>query len=155
RADRESRREQRWREAALSLGRELHGTLDFDELADRLLATMRSRTGTNVAGLLACDRDGRRLVPAAIRGDAMTRLARLSIPREGELANILCGLGRPALRGELERVPEVRAELAAFVSARFAMLVPLITRHTLLGIVVLDERPDGSLLPAGEAAVLR
>ena len=154
RASGDSRREQRLRETSASLGRELHGTLDFDALAERLLGTARTRLGMGVAALLAREDSTGSLLPAAIQGDGPERIAGLQVRANGELAAILRGLGRPVLRSELERIPEVRAEIEGFVRARLTLIVPLLSRDGLVGLLLLDERPDGTPIPESESQVI-
>jgi hypothetical protein len=79
-----------------------------------------------------------------VRGDAFDRIAALEVLPRGELAAVLTGLGRPALAAELERLPEVRAEIAPFFACGFQLLAPLIDSDDLAALIVMDERLDGT-----------
>ncbi|MBI5710936.1 MAG: response regulator transcription factor [Candidatus Eisenbacteria bacterium] len=149
RAHLETRREQRLRELAFGLGHDLHRTLDPDELARRLLTAAQSRLGVGMAGLLLPDGPDRVLAPAAVRGDGLERLSGVALAPDGGLAALLAGLGRPVLRRDLERFPELADEVPALVAAGVAVVAPLRDAEGLTGVLLLDERLDGlELAPA-------
>jgi len=143
RAHAELRREQRLRELGAGMARDLHGALDADELAGRFLLAVRLQVGVSAAALLVAERPGGPLVPVAIRGDGLARVAGLEVRPDGELATLLAGMGRPVRRVELERFPELRAELRSFVTAGLSLLAPLPGAAGLEGLLVADERLDG------------
>jgi CheY-like chemotaxis protein len=126
----------------------LLGVCDEDELAGRLLPALRDRLGSGMAGLLLPGIEGGALVPAAVCGDGLDRLAGLELPLGDGLAALLAGLDRPVARHDLERFRDLGGEVAPFVAAGVALLVPLRGPAGLEGLVVLDERPDGRPFPA-------
>ena len=138
-----ARREERLRDLALGQGLDLLKTGDEDELAHRLLPLLRARLGATMAGLLLPGDGGGALTPAAVRGDGLDRLAGLALPRSGALADLLAGLERPVTRRDLERFPDLDAEVAPFVAAGVALLAPLRGPAGLEGLLLLDERRDG------------
>ncbi|HEY3217401.1 MAG TPA: response regulator, partial [Candidatus Eisenbacteria bacterium] len=139
----ELRSEQRLRQLTSHLGRDLHRLLDVDEMARRLLMVIHSRLAVGVAALLCLERPGGSLRGLAVCGDGFDRVADLDVAADGELAHLLCGLGRPVGRQELERFPELRGDLPAFVSAGFTLLAPLCGPDGLEGLLITDERIDG------------
>jgi DNA-binding response OmpR family regulator len=143
RAHAELRREQRLRELGAGMARDLHGALDADELASRFLLAVRLQVCVGTAALLVAEGAGGPLVPVAIRGDGLGRVAGLEVRPDGELATLLAGMGRPVRRAELERFPELRAELRGFVAAGMSLLAPLRGAAGLEGLLVADERLDG------------
>ena len=169
RAQVEASRERRLRELALGLGRELHRTLDLDALAERTLTAALQQTGARAAVLLAGDSGeghgtprgsaGTReragsLTPQSWRGDAFARWERLAIAPQGELATLLAGLGRPVLRADLERFPELRRECIPLVAAGVALLAPVRGAHGLDAVIALDERPDGAAFASPDCDAL-
>ncbi|MEK7330326.1 MAG: response regulator [Candidatus Eisenbacteria bacterium] len=142
RAHAELRREQRLRELTAGLARDLYGALDADELAGRFLLAVRIQVGVSVAALLTAERAGGPFVPAEIRGDGLERIAGLEVRPDGELATLLAGMGRPVRRAELERFPELRAELPMFVAKGISLLAPLRGAGGLEGLLVAGERLD-------------
>ena len=86
--------------------------------------------------------DGR-LRPLCAHADGRVGIAKLAIDGCGELARLLCGLGRPVRRHELERFPELRHELPQLVAAGLTLLAPLCGPEGLEGLIVVDERLDG------------
>ena len=150
RAHAAAQREQRLRDLLTGRGLELLDTADEDQLAARLLPLLRARLGCAVAGLLLPEADDGPLVPASVRGDALDRLAGLELPRSGDLLTLLAGLDRPVARRDLERFPELGAEVAPLVAAGLALLVPLRGPAGLEGLLVLAERADGLPFPAVE-----
>jgi DNA-binding response OmpR family regulator len=143
RAHAELRTEQRLRGLTIGIARDLHGALDVDELAGRFLLAVRTQVGVGVAALLAAERAGGPFGPAAIRGDGLDRIAGVEVRPDGELATLLAGMGRPVRRVELERFPELRAELPMFVARGISLLAPLRSVEGLEGLLVADERLDG------------
>lgn len=138
----ELRREQRLRELSVGFARELHRTLDPDELARRLLMAARTQIGVEVAALLWRDRAAGPLRAAGTQGDGFDRVLGLELARDGELATVLMGLGRPARREELERLSELRSELAPFVARGFTLLAPLVGPDGLEALLLAEDRPD-------------
>ena len=126
RAHLESRREHGLRELALGLGRELLLMSDGDALGERLLLAVHTHTGAHVAGLWMRDRSGSALEGAAFRGEGRERFAGLEPRLDGELLRVLAGLGRMASCAELERIPEVKPEIAPFIARGFVGLAPLV-----------------------------
>ena len=149
-----TRHEQRLRDLTLGPGLDLLGAGDEDELACRLLPLLRARLGCAMVGLLLPERDGGPLVPAAVRGDGLERLAGLELPPTDALATLLAGLERPVVRRDLERFPDLAGEVAPFVAEGVALLVPLRGPDGLEGLLVLDERRDGLPFPAPELEAL-
>ena len=155
RAHAESRHEQHLRELAFGVGRELHRSPDLDTLAQRLLMAVQSRLGVGAAALLALGRTGDDLEPYAIRGDGFERIAGLRVRRGGELARLVAGLGRPVLRAELERMDEVRGELAPFVASGLVLLAPVRGADGLDAMLAVEERKDGREHSKADAEMLR
>jgi len=151
RAHGEMRREQRLREMAFGLGRELQRTLDLDALGERVLVAIQQQLGCGAVALLAPanetpDAD---LVARLSRGDVEGAFASLEIAQTSELRTLLAGLGRPVSRDALVRFPELRNELSPFVAAGAALLVPLRHAQGIEGVIVCDDRRDGlPVLPA-------
>jgi DNA-binding response OmpR family regulator len=143
RAHAELLRERRLREFTAGLARDLHGALDAEELAGRFLLSVQAQVEVSVAALLAAERAGGPLVPVAIRGDGIERLAGLSIAADGELVSLLVGLGRPVRLSELERFPELGAELPALVAQGISLIAPLRGANGLEGLLIADDRLDG------------
>jgi DNA-binding response OmpR family regulator len=144
RAHGETRREQRMRELAFELGRELHGSLDIDQVAARFLLAAQSRLGTGMVALLAPEGGSGSLTPLAVRGDGFERLSGIEVARGGELMSLLEGLARPVLRRDLDRFPELAAEIQPLVAAGMALVAPLRGGHGLEGLLLADERMDGA-----------
>jgi two-component system, OmpR family, alkaline phosphatase synthesis response regulator PhoP len=139
----ETRREQRLRELAFGVGRDLARTLDLDTLTRRFLGATHTRLGVGTLGLLLPGRDEAVFELAGARGEAVERLAGLTLARDGALARLLAALGRPVRRRELEGVLEVRPELPALVAAGLVLAAPLVGPDGLEGVLVTDERRDG------------
>jgi DNA-binding response OmpR family regulator len=139
----ELRQEQRLRELADTLGRELHRALDADELAARLLAAAQGQVAAETLALLAAEQPGLPLTTWAVRGDHSERMRLLQLDLRGELAHLLFSLARPVRRHELERFPELRSELAPWIAAGMAMLAPLRGPGGPEGLLVTSERADG------------
>jgi DNA-binding response OmpR family regulator len=148
RTGRDLAREQRLRELAYGLGRDLQGTLDLECLAARTLGAAIRQLGCASVAWLAPDEDAdefeSRLVRQSGLSDDPRRFAHLALEASGELAALLAGLGRPVLVHELERRPGLRAELAPYMAAGVALLAPLRTGGTLEAVIVADERTDGA-----------
>ena len=156
RAQADARRESRLRELAVTAGRELHRTLDADELHGLLLRQVQRQLGCEAVMLLLPEGDGaqRRLVAAAGRGTSAEAFARLSLPDLGELAALLSGLGRPVSRTELERFAELREEVAPFAAAGADWFVPLRGPQGLEGVLVAGERCDAQPFEAADREAL-
>src|SRR5206468_1644746 len=82
------------------------------------------------------------LRPLCAHADGRVGIAKLAIDGCGELARLLCGLGRPVRRHELERFPELRHELPQLVAAGLTLLAPLCGPEGLEGLILVDERLD-------------
>src|SRR5262249_8429948 len=95
RAHADLQREKRLRDFTTGMARELHGALDAEELAGRFLLAVQAQVEVSVAALLAAERTTGPLVPVAIRGDGMDRVADLALTQDSELVTLLMGLGRP------------------------------------------------------------
>ena len=150
RAHHETRREQRMRELAFELGRELHGSLDIDQVAARFLLAAQARIGSGMVALLAPDGITGSLAPLAVRGDGFDRVSGIAVARSGEMMSLLSGLARPVLRRDLERFPELAAEIPALVAAGVALVAPLRGRRGLEGLLLADERVDGAEFEPGQ-----
>ncbi len=143
RAHQEASREQRLHQLAIGPGHALHRTLDADEIVSRLLFDAQTRLGSQFAALLWSERAGEPLRPWAIRGDSLDRIAALEVARDGPLGTLVEGLGRPVLRRELDRFPDLRPELPVFLAHGVTVLAPIAGVDRLEGLLVADERPDG------------
>ncbi len=156
RAQGDARRESRLRELAVAAGRELHRTLDPDELQSLLLRQAQQQLGCEAVMLLLPEYTGeeRRFVAAAGRGAAAEVFSRASFPATGELAALLSGLGRPVSRAELERFAELREELAPFVAAGAGWFAPLRGARGLEGVLVAGERVDTRPLETADREAL-
>ena len=152
RVQQEMKREQRLRQIAFGIGRELQRMLDADELADRLLLAAQRQLGAGAVALLsAADPDVvAPFVVHAVRGDGPDRFGALQLDPLGDLFALVSGLGRPVPRQELERFPEMRAELAPFIAAGVALVAPLRGPLGLEGVIVADERQDGAGLTGSD-----
>ena len=153
RAHAEARREHGLRDLALDLARDLHRVLDLDELARRLLYELQGRLGVGWAALMLPETPGGTLLPYAVRGDGIDRIAGITLARDGALAALLKGLGRPVARRDLERLPELRGEIPALVAAGVAYLAPLQGPLDLDGVLLTDERGDGVELSRAEQEI--
>jgi DNA-binding response OmpR family regulator len=153
RAHGETRREQRMRELAFELGRELHGSLDVDKVAARFLLAAQSRLGTGMVALMAPEGASGSLAPLAVRGDGFERLSGIEVARGGELMSLLEGLARPVLRRDLERFPELAAEIQPLIAAGVALVAPLRGGHGLEGLLLADERMDGAEFDGGQLEI--
>jgi DNA-binding response OmpR family regulator len=154
RAHAETRRELRVRELMAGLGGDLQRVLDADELARRLLAAATTRLGVTTAALLVPERPGGPLVPMAVQGAEFEQVSGAGISPGGPLGVLLAGLGRGVPRRDLERFPELREELAAFVPWGMAILAPLPGPEGLEGVLALGERRDGREPDPGETELL-
>lgn len=154
RAHQDMKKEQRLRELAYGLGRELHRTLDVDTVAHRLLAAAEAQLGVGGTSLLMPERSGGPFVALVARGESQGRLATLSVRADGELATLIAGLGRPVARQDLERFPELRPELPGLVAAGIALIAPLRGSHGLEALIVTDERRDGQPFAPGDLEAL-
>jgi DNA-binding response OmpR family regulator len=146
----EARHDNRLREATLGPGRQIQDTLDVDEIGRRLTTIVQARLGLGMVGLLVSDREGKRLEPRAIRGDTYDRIAGLGFDKDADLVHVVAGLGRPVLRHELERLPELAESLPHLVATGFTMLAALRSIDGVEGLLVMDERLDGRALTRTE-----
>jgi DNA-binding response OmpR family regulator len=149
----ETRREQRMRELAFGLGRELHRTLDVDDLTRRLLLETQGRLGVGAVALLLPGSEGA-FTAHAVRGDGFERFAALSIERAGALATMVRALGRPVHQRELERLPELRGEMPPLIGCGCALIAPLATPEGLEALLIADERIDGMELNRNDLELL-
>jgi DNA-binding response OmpR family regulator len=133
---------QQLREVTLRFVHDFHGAADEERWTARLLLEAQTRLGSGMVALLGAGENGV-LEAVAVRGDAFERVARLTVKRGTELGPLLAGLGRPVRRRELERFPELRAELEPFVAAGVTLIAPLRSPEAMLGVLVADERLDG------------
>jgi len=143
RANLEARREQRLCQLATGPGQALHGSLDADEIVARLLFDAQTRLGSGFVALLWSERPGQPLCAWAARGETLDRIAALEVRPDGPLGTLVGGLGRPVLRRELDRFPELRAELPAFLAHAVTVIAPIPGPGRLEGLLVADERMDG------------
>jgi hypothetical protein len=150
----ELRGEQRLRELTHEFVRDFHGLLDADRLGRRLLLEAEAHLGSAMIALLCPDAGGGRFHAGAWRGEVPPAVERLALRGDGELATLLAGLGRPARLRELERFPELRAELAPFVAAGIAVFAPLRDPAGLVAVLVADERGNGDDLRRGDLDVV-
>jgi DNA-binding response OmpR family regulator len=139
----ELRDEQRLRELTHAFARDFHGLHDSERLYRRLLLEAETHLGSAVTALLCLDEADGAYRAVAVRGDGFARVDPLVIRPGGELATLLSGLGRPARRRELQRFPELHAELTTFVAAGVALFAPLRDAEGLVGVLVAGERFDG------------
>lgn len=147
RAHSDMRREQRLRELAFGLGRDLHRSLDPDDVADRVLASAQRLLGCANVALLASGADPGSLEHLAVlcsRGDRPERFAALALDPSGEMATLVGGLGRPVRRADLDRFSSLTPELAPFVTAGVSLVVPIRTPAGLEALLVADDRSDGA-----------
>jgi DNA-binding response OmpR family regulator len=143
RAHAELQRERRLREFTAGMARELHGALDGEELAGRFLLAVQTQVDVSVAAVLAPERAGGPYLPLAIRGDGLARVAGFSLDPEGELMTLLSGLGRPVRVAELERFPELAAEMPMLVTQGISLIAPLRGVNGMEGVLLADDRLDG------------
>jgi len=143
RAQAELLRERRLREFTAGVVRDLHAALDAEDLAGRFLLSVQTQLEVSVASLLASERSGGPLVPVAIRGDGIERVAGISLAADGELVTLLMGLGRPVRLSELERFPELSADLPVLATRGISLVAPLRGANGLEGLLLADDRLDG------------
>jgi DNA-binding response OmpR family regulator len=134
--------QQRLRDLTHVFVRDFHGLLDLDGLAVRLLASVQFHLGTSSAGLFEGG-PGEAMRVVATRGEISGRWEALRLARDGELAGLLRGLGRPVRRCELERFPELAADLGPLGAAGFTVLAPVCGSGELRAVLALGERLDG------------
>lgn len=156
RAHGEMRREQRLRELAFGLGRELQRTLDLDALSERVLVAIQQQLGCGAVALLAPEHDSAdtELTHRVSRGDVEGAFAPLRMSSTSELRALLAGLGRPVSRDALVRFPELRSELPAFMAAGAALLVPLRHAQGIEGVIVCNDRRDGTAVTPADLDAL-
>ena len=154
RAHHEATRELRLRRLAAGPGQALHRSLDADEIVERLLFDAHARLGSGFVALLWSAEPGEPLRPWGARGETLERVAALEISRAGSLAELIEGLGRPVLRRELERFPELRSELPAYLAHGVTVLAPVAGDAGLEALLVADERPDGGEPTAADLEML-
>jgi len=120
RANADAERERGLRALAGGLIGELLHTLDVDELDARFLRETCRQTGARSAALLAPD--GVRWTAVSVRGELPERWAALDLDPRGACLGWLAVLGRPALRSELERLPELRRDVGVMAARGVAMI---------------------------------
>ena len=150
RAGDEALRERARFQIASGAASEIMAVSDLDVAAERLLASIQSRTGHRAVALLVPDDRGAALRPWAVRGEAFRRAAHVRLPLGGELARLLAALRRPTSRPRLEAEPALRSELGTLVPGRWTWLAPLAVEGRLEALIVADDRPDGGA-PSPEA----
>jgi len=154
RAHHEASRESRLRRLAEGPGQALHRSLDADEIVERMLFDAQARLGSSFVAMLWAAEPGEPLRAWAARGESLDRVAALELERQGPLAELIEGLGRPVLRRELERFPELRRDLAPFLAHGVTVLAPIGAEHGLEALLVADERADGGEPGTGEMELL-
>ena len=142
RSHQELRGEQRLRDLTHIFVRDFHGVLDLRGLAARLLGSVQFHLGASSSVLFEAA-DGEALEVMAVRGDLAVPWRALRIAPDSELAALLRGLGRPMRRSELERFPDMSADLGPLSSAGFSVLAPIPGPDGLQGVLALGERLDG------------
>lgn len=145
------RREQRLRELAFGLGRDLQRSLDPDDVASRVLGAAHRLLGCDDVALFGAANgalEGSPLQPFATVGDDASRFGGIALDPHGELVSLVAGLGRPVKRTELERFAAVTPELAEFIARGAALFVPVRTLAGLEALLVAGERTDG-VAPSG------
>ena len=70
-------------------------------------------------------------------------MAGISLAADGELVTLLLGLGRPVRLSELERFPELSAELPGLAAQGISLVAPLRGVNGLEGLLLADDRLDG------------
>jgi DNA-binding response OmpR family regulator len=153
RLNQQLRREQSVKEAYLRLGRELRVGPDRDAAAQAFLGAVRSRLGVG-AGLLLAARASEPLRAWQTQGLAPERLGALAFAAEGELLQLVRGLGRPVRRMELERFTELAADARALAAAGIVVVAPLLSPRGLEGLLVADERPGGQEYDRADLEIL-
>jgi len=138
----ELRGQQRLRDLTHVFVRDFHGVLDLQGLAVRLLGSAHFHLGASSSALFEAV-PGDALEVVASRGDSQGSREGLRIAPDSELAALLRGLGRPMRRSELERFPEMTADLGPLSSAGFAVLAPIPGPAGLQAVLALGERLDG------------
>lgn len=146
----EALHETRLREMVLGPGRDLHRSLDVDEICNRLLVTVQMRLGLGTVALLVADAEQRRLVPRAVRGDGFERVASIELGLDGYLAEIVSGLDRIVMRAELESLRELRDDMPALIANGFNLVVPLRGPEGLEALLLAEEPHDGHALTRTE-----
>ena len=145
RAREEVERERSLRVLSTTLFSSLLHTLDLDELDARLLREICRQTGARSAALLAPERG--RWSALCVRGELPERWGPLALSPRGACVEWLAALGRPALRAELERLPELVHDVGVLSAHGIAMLALVPSAPgvpSAQAMVVCDERPDGA-----------
>jgi DNA-binding response OmpR family regulator len=144
RSQRALRQAQSQAERVRTLAAELDACADAAAIGERLLLAVATGVEVDSAVLLAPA--GGRLEVIASHGIDPARIRGLSLAADGELVRLLAALGRVACVDELERFPEMRAELPALATPGFVALVALTTDDGLEGVLLLGERADAAAL---------
>jgi CheY-like chemotaxis protein len=139
RADDEARREEMLRAAAAGPGCELLGMLDEDALLARLLVLTQLKLRARAVVALVADRPLGPLHARLLRGDGFERVARLTLPGDGECASLLRGLARPVRRADLDGLSDLTRELAPLVTGRWDLIVPLVASGELEAVLLAEE----------------
>ena len=157
RAHGEVQRAERLRDAAYGLGSELHRSPDPDDLTRRFLAAVQAKAGLGAVALLlpAPDEPQGAFEIAAIGGPGAEDFRALRLEAGSELLTLVAGLGRPVLRRELERLPELRDQVGPLGAAGIALLAPLRAPSGLQGVLAAGECPGGEEPAAAELELLR
>src|SRR5262249_39679136 len=126
RAREEVERERSLRGLSTALFSALLHTLDLDELDGRLLREICRQTGAKSAALYSLERG--RWSTVGVRGELPERWGPLALSPRGACVEWLLALGRPALRSELERLPELAHDVGVLSAHGIAMLA-LVPSH--------------------------
>src|SRR5262249_55579638 len=121
-----------------------------DQVAARFLLAAQARLGAGMVALLVPDAVTGSLTALAVRGDGFERVSGIAVALSGEMMSLLSGLARPVLRRDLERFPELAAEVPRLVAAGVALVAPLRGRWNLEGLLLADERTDGAEFEPGQ-----
>jgi len=143
RARDEAERERSLRTLAAAFHGTLLRTIDLDELDARLLRECCVQTGARSAALLSPSGPGAWTV-TAVRGELPERWESLALDSKGACMEWLVALGRPALRAELERLSGMAREVGELSAYGVAMLAVVPGPCGASGVVVCEERADGT-----------
>ncbi len=146
-------RKELWlKESFLALSQELSGARRVEDVAGTFLYTLVNHLGVPGAALLVPGSDGRL---SAVGTPAYTppELARVSVAEDSELIRLVAGLDRPVRREELERFPELEADLRPLVTAGVALCVPLVTRGRVVGLAIALEKLAGGMFNLAELEI--
>ena len=139
----ELRRERDVRDAYDRLAKDLARLNHPEEVASTFLFSLMTHLGAQVAALLEPrENESEQLAPSISRGLETQWEESISLDSNGEVCQLLMALGRPVRREELERFPEMRAELGPVVSAGMAVFVPVSSRGRLVAVALIGEKSE-------------